>query len=275
MVRTLYHAAILFLAGIATTGMAQFNAGMFVRAPKSLVGDDATGRNYSDGSYGITCHDYLNNAIYYGSTGDGVYWIKPGSMLIKVYCDMSTDGGGWTVIFKHTSGVANDPYVLWDTTTTTNTAAANKATRETQDYVSRYLVDSYVSNFTQARLEIFLSGSMKAYVKLNASGATKYTWVDRSRVLASSYTDITSAAANFFSLDGHAYYTRRIFLSSIYGGCAGDTLWTVSMGPVNDTCGAGWHTYGAYQIGFCDSTTACLAASTTFKEADTMVITMR
>ena len=46
-----------------------------------------------DSCPGLDCLEIYED----GSTSDGVYTIKPGSETFDAFCDMSTDGGGWTL----------------------------------------------------------------------------------------------------------------------------------------------------------------------------------
>lgn len=96
-------------AGITAAYKLGSSSASFGWSVQANVANNGSYRSWSDGTYAKSCQAYLSPSapyVYSGATGDGVYRINPTGTPIDVYCNQTTNGGGWALLMKQAQGDA-------------------------------------------------------------------------------------------------------------------------------------------------------------------------
>ncbi|XP_053384319.1 uncharacterized protein LOC123537224 isoform X2 [Mercenaria mercenaria] len=146
----------------------------------------------------------------------------PQALLVK---DLEDDG--WEMIFRATSGNGQNAYVAWTTGVGT---CVDKPISMARSYASHYR-NGIISNWANIGIKYvkyayYDSTQEVAYVIFNAIGSDMNSWFDKTRVISSSYSDLTAVNNfNHFSILGDfrsGSLERRFLINRSYGGCDGD-----------------------------------------------------
>jgi hypothetical protein len=175
--------------------------------------------------------------------GSGAYLIDPdgagGAAAFRVYCDMATDGGGWTMVYKLSAGVDGEPAALWNGGAVNDTNDAILTTvLSTGHYASRLLGLWNTAAFpvAQARVALYTGGAESAFMRFNAAGSDRTNWFRLATLQAATWTDLAAQGQNFFQIAGGGNYGRHWFVNRTYGGCPVDSGWLVVNGTSERTC---------------------------------------
>jgi len=121
-----------------------------------------------------------------GKTTDGIYEIQPNEQKIEVFCDMTRDGGGWTLVAKFKSGSKKgDPRKKQQAAWCANSNAEGKCSEFTADSQAKEWLqnDNWPSNNLMGMLAwddwnaIFRSG--KNYFRRDSSKGVGQTYFKR------------------------------------------------------------------------------------------------
>ncbi|XP_048578369.1 neurogenic locus notch homolog protein 1-like [Nematostella vectensis] len=143
-----------------------------------------------------------------GFTISGVYRIlasSGSSVSTYVYCDMITADGGWTMVFKVVSGQSPLTTVLWASNLTrdADSNALSVTKTNTSHYKSMIVEDWDAFGPNEVLVGAYVEGFSVFHMIFNAKKSDKMSWMQKSRVLSSPWTDpALSVAILEFTLKG-------------------------------------------------------------------------
>ncbi|CAH3146014.1 unnamed protein product, partial [Pocillopora meandrina] len=189
------------------------------------------------GLFGKQCENLTKSCaelLDAGFTNNGVYKILfNNSQVFDVYCDQSSQGGGWTMVFKVVSGVsANGRSIsqLWFSSETINenrSEALNIDSSFKEHYKNRFVPNWHLAKPKEVQIALYKrngSDPETLSIVFNSANSDDKNWFSKSRIVHSPWTDLESERQNYFSIEG-CCNDRNFYISKIHNKCPNDEGW--------------------------------------------------
>ncbi|KAL5007023.1 hypothetical protein ScPMuIL_015829 [Solemya velum] len=184
--------------------------------------------------------------------------------------------GGWELVFRALQGNGESVFDAWKTESD-NVKAFSEGCDKVYVHPGKHhfrssLIDEWeLLGIEQVKVELYKNKKIATYIVFNGTDSNMFNWFHQSRILTSSWSDLTVGATyNKFSIEGDM--TRRFFINKQYGGCPNDLGWMSLLDPGKGH-GCDWDTQDSYPA-FLHSTdnTAVNWHLGTYDRADIMAI---
>ncbi|XP_035700082.1 uncharacterized protein LOC118432567 [Branchiostoma floridae] len=139
-------------------------------------------------------------------------------------------GCTWKMVFKIVAGVPGSSYALWRSRGGYNDQVHPSLTGHSH-YRSPDLDRWSSLHVTKVKVSLVTQHQHTRDIIFNAHGSNRDNWFSKDRLISSPWTDLKTAPANFFSIQGDDRHGRRFFINRSYGGCAHDWGWLIVLDP--------------------------------------------
>ncbi|XP_060599293.1 uncharacterized protein LOC132752903 [Ruditapes philippinarum] len=139
--------------------------------------------------------------------------------------DLEQDG--WRMVFRGTSDNGHSVYYAWIDGKNSNPDKPVSMKRSHGLHYRDNVLDNWSNlDIKLVKFAFYDSDKEVAYVIFNGEDSDLNNWFDKSRVIDSSWPDLTSTSTfNYFSIKGHILnylHDRRFYINRSNGGCAND-----------------------------------------------------
>jgi hypothetical protein len=165
----------------------------------------------------------------------GVFFIDPDGVGpgsdFQVFCDMTTDGGGWTMVYKVSAGVGGvDPVTLW------SGGPHNEGdfqlldvTADSLQYANRLITSHWnVGGYpvAEARVSVYVGATETLGLKFNTQGSANNNWFAQANLTADPWSDLPGPT-DFFAITGNSPAGHGWFINKTSGTCFTEAGWLV------------------------------------------------
>ncbi|KAL5006655.1 hypothetical protein ScPMuIL_015461 [Solemya velum] len=170
--------------------------------------------------------------------------------LLLVGTEADVYPGGWELVFRAIQGNGERVYHAWktgsDNMKTFSEGCDKVYVHPGKHHFRSSLIDEWeLLEIEQVKIELYKDNKRTTYIIFNGTDSDMLNWFHQSRILASSWSDLTVGATyNKFSIEGHA--PRRFFINEQYGGCPNDFGWLTILDPATKKHPCNWDTQDSY-----------------------------